>query len=352
MAVQHEIEHHDQPIKIRRMFAGGGPLYLSTPMVKSSYDYNSPNPFGLDLIDALNPAMFYDTVDKTNDYLKSVKFEYPYKNNDPSLNTPKINPNPDDIYTKDSKQSSYKKRGFDESYLRYVPALGAGIGVITDLAGLTNKPDYSYLDLIRDYNTKDRRVNFKPIGNYLTYNPLDRNYYLNKLNAQAESTRRAINNQSGGNRANAIAGLLAADYNAQNNFGNLVRQAEELNFARKAQVEDFNRNTNMFNSEGLLKADMASRQGDHYKLSALLQAAKLKNEMDAAASAGRSANLTNLFDSIGNIGWEAYNRNMINSNNNMYYEIDRTGKVKYKKAYWDLEPKERAKIRKRYGLIE
>ena len=98
--------------------------------------------------------------------------------------------------------------------LRYAPAVGSGINVITDMFGITNKPDYSNAELIGDVADTLTDIDYTPIGNYLTYRPLDRNYYTNKLGAQAGATRRSIVNQSGGNRAVAMAGLLAADNNA------------------------------------------------------------------------------------------------------------------------------------------
>lgn len=50
-----------------------------------------------------------------------------------------------------------------------------------------------------------------------------------------------------------------------------------------------------------------------------------------ASDIAKSANLTNLFDSIGNIGWEEYQRNAIDSNPGLYYTQDRTGLTGYKK---------------------
>jgi hypothetical protein len=85
---------------------------------------------------------------------------------------------------------------------------------ISDAFGWTNKPDYTNADRIQDSVSHIQPVTYTPIGNYLAYNPFDRNFYSNKLEAQAGATRRAIANQSGGNRANAVAGMLAADYNA------------------------------------------------------------------------------------------------------------------------------------------
>lgn len=213
----------------------------------------------------------------------------------------------------EEQNRKYAKGGhlFEEggpTWLRYAPAVGAGIGVLTDAFGWTNKPDYSNADLVGSAVDNLTNVESTPIGNYLTYRPLDRNYYINKLNAQAGATRRAIVNQSGGNRATALAGLLAADYNAQNTLGNLARQAEEYNFNQRKEVEAFNRGTNQFNSEMGLKAAIANKENDKLRLQARIQQAQLRDQADARSSAGRAANLTNLFDSLGNIGIDEMNR--------------------------------------------
>ena len=56
--------------------------------------------------------------------------------------------------------------------------------------------------------------------------------------------------------------------------------------------------------------------------------------------AGISANLTNFFNSLGEIGREEYSRNMIMSNPALYYSIDSKGNIslydgKYNKKYLD-----------------
>ena len=194
------------------------------------------------------------------------------------------------------------------TWLRYAPAVGAGLGVLTDAIGLTNKPDYDNADLVGNAVNNLTDVRFNPIDNYLTYRPLDRNYYINKLNAQAGATRRAIVNQSGGNRATALASLLAADYNAQNSLGDLARQAEEYNFNQRKEVEAFNRGTNQFNSEMALKAALANKENEKTRLQARITQAQLRDQADTRSSTGRSANLTNFFDSLGNIGIDEMNR--------------------------------------------
>ena len=239
--------------------------------------------------------------------------------------------------------SSRQGRGL--TWLRYAPAVGAGIGVLTDALGWTNSPDYGNADLVGSAVDDLTNVEFTPIGNYLTYRPLDRNYYINKLNAQAGATRRAIVNQSGGNRATALAGLLAADYNAQNVLGDLARQAEEYNLNQRKEVEAFNRGTNQFNSEMGLKASIANQANDRLRLQARTTQAQLRDQADARSSAGRAANLTNLFDSLGEIGREEFSRNMIQTNPALYYSIDSSGRITYKNGYEDLNEAEKKVVR-------
>nr|DAN72168.1 MAG TPA: hypothetical protein [Crassvirales sp.] len=194
------------------------------------------------------------------------------------------------------------------AYLRYAPAVGAGLGVVSDLMGLTNKPDYTNADFALNSTSGLKDVQYNPIGDYMKYTPLDREFYINQLNAQAGSTRRAITNNSGGNRGQAMAGILAADYGAQGQLGQLARQAEEYNLGQRERVATFNRGTNMFNSENDLKAQIANNSNKELQVKAALTAAQMRDAADARASAGRSANLTNLFDSLGNIGIDTVNR--------------------------------------------
>ncbi len=201
---------------------------------------------------------------------------------------------------------------FDLTALRYAPVIGAAIGLGQNIF---NKPDYSSSDAILNAASEAGRytpVGFNPLGDYLTYRPFDRNYYINKLNAQSGATRRAIVNQSAGNRATALAGLLAADYNAQGKLGDLARQAEEYNLAQRQAVEQFNRGTNQANAEMGLKAAMANQEtalkARSQRLSGVAQAMAVRDAVDARRGASMSANFTNLFDSLGNIGIDAYNR--------------------------------------------
>ena len=201
---------------------------------------------------------------------------------------------------------------FKNSYLtglRYAPVVGAAIGIGQNLF---SKPDYSSANAVLEAANQVGNytpIGYTPIGNYLQYKPFDRNYYINKLDAQAGATRSAIMNASSPSRN---AALLAADYNAQGRLGDLAKQAEEYNLAQRQAVETFNRQTDLSNAEMGLKAAMANQEAAMKarsgKLSGVAQAMAMRDAVDARRGASMSANLTNLFDSLGNIGIDEYNR--------------------------------------------
>lgn len=202
-----------------------------------------------------------------------------------------------------------------DNLLRYAPAFGSALGVGY---GLLSKPNYSRADALAQFAEnagKITPITYEPIGNYLTYRPTDLSYQANRMAAQAGATRRNIMNTSGGNRANAIGSLLAADYNSQIAMGEAIRQAEATNFARRAQVEEFNRATNQYNSEAALKAAIANQQArlDTSKLglSGYTTAMQMKDAIDAQRAKTLSANLTNLFESLGQIGEEQFDKNRL-----------------------------------------
>ena len=235
--------------------------------------------------------------------------------------------NPD--YKESRNEESRKSSGL--ANLRYAPVIGAAIGLGQNLF---SKPDYKSANAILEAANQAGNyipVGYTPIGNYLQYRPFDRNFYLNKLNAQAGATRRAIMNTTSPSRN---AALLAADYNAQGRLGDLARQAEEYNLAQRQAVETFNRGTNQFNSEMGLKAAMANQEAAlrarSSRLSGVAQAMAVRDAVDARRGASMSANLTNLFDSLGSIGKEEFIKDMIEKNPAILY--DWMGKYKGKKS--------------------
>lgn len=253
---------------------------------------------------------------------------------------------PTEIYNPIPGSQNRPSRSYtlEPTWMRYVPAYASGMLSLTDALGLTNKPDYgeaqAVLEASRDagiYNP----VKFNPIGNYLSYTPFDRDYYSNKLEASAGATRRALMNTSGGNRATAMAGLLAADYNTQSKLGDLYRQAEEYNLAQRQKTEEFNRATDMYNSEGMFKADSANQaalmNARSSYLKGALTAADIRQRERQQSIAAKSANLSNFINSLGDIGRENFSRNMIISDSSKYYSINNKGEVVYNKDFYGLD---------------
>lgn len=245
---------------------------------------------------------------------------------------------------------------FDLTALRYAPVVGAAIGLGQNIF---SKPDYSSSDAILNAANEVGRytpVGFNPLGDYLTYRPFDRNYYINKLDAQSGATRRAIVNQSAGNRATALAGLLAADYNAQGKLGDLARQAEEYNLGQRERVATFNRGTNQFNSEMGLKAAMANQEAalraKSSRLSGVAQAMQIRDAVDARRGASMSANLTNFFNSLGDIGREEVMKAWINENPALYYAISTGGAGTQYKGKKKEDKKEDKKAKSGYLTIK
>ena len=192
-----------------------------------------------------------------------------------------------------------------QTWTRYAPIIGSGLASLSDLF---SKPDYGSADMIGGVGLGAEAAGYAPIGNYLSYRPLDRDYYINKMSQQAAATRRALQNTSGGNRLNAQAGILAADYNYGQSIGDLARQAEEYNQQLRERVEAFNRGTNMFNTETGLKASMFNAESRNAakraRLGQATTAAQMRQAIKDQDAARRSANITNFLQGLGDMGWE------------------------------------------------
>lgn len=201
-----------------------------------------------------------------------------------------------------------------QTWTRYAPIIGSGLASLSDLF---SKPDYGSADMIGGVDLGAEAAGYAPIGNYLSYRPLDRDFYINKMNQQAAATRRGLMNTSGGNRLNAQAGILAADYNYGQNMGNLARQAEEYNQQLRERVEAFNRATNMFNTETGLKASMFNAESRNAakraRLGQATTAAQMRQAIKDQDAARRSADITNFLQGLGDMGWENEQANWLDT---------------------------------------
>lgn len=222
-----------------------------------------------------------------------------------------------DGYTWDSTSNTAIKKAksqdvIKDSPFRYAPIVGSGLAVLNDMLG-GNEVDYSNINAaMRAIDNSYKPVSPGYLGSYLTFKPYDTQQALNNLNAQQAATRRNIINLSGGNRATAMAGLLASDYNYGNQVGDILAKAEEVNDTRRGKVAEFNRATNKYNLESAFNAskfnsELAQRIGSQYP--ALY---RQRQDLYDSNVAEKSANLTNFLNNLGNLGREKYDINKIN----------------------------------------
>ena len=208
-----------------------------------------------------------------------------------------------------------KFAGTKNTFSRYAPIFGSAIGAVQSVF---QKPDYTNSDLILNAvnNLSKNKVSPTLLNEYLNYNPIDRNYYLNQLKAQSGATRRALMN-SGINPGQRIAGLLAADYNAQQGIADTLLKSDMYNEQLNQNRAQFNRGTSQYNSGALMQAAAHNAQlaqaRDNMRLSGISTAANMRELADTALANSRSASLTNFFDNLGALGRENRETNMLQS---------------------------------------
>lgn len=206
-----------------------------------------------------------------------------------------------------------KFAGTKNTFSRYAPIVGSAIGAVQNVF---QKPDYTNSDLILNAvnNLSRNKVSPTLLNEYLNYSPIDRNYYLNQLKAQSGATRRALMN-SGINPGQRIAGLLAADYNAQQGIADTLLKSDMYNEQLKQNIAQFNRGTSQYNSGALMQAAAHNAQlaqaRDNMRLSGISTAANMRELSDTALANSRSASLTNFFDNLGALGRENRDANML-----------------------------------------
>lgn len=226
-------------------------------------------------------------------------------------------------------QNKYQNKYEGGSFLRYAPAIGSGLSVIGDMAGVTNKPDYSSADLIKDSTSNLKDVTYTPTDVRLSETPMDTKFYYNQFRNQLASTNKAIQN-AGGTPAATMANLQLANYNGLTQAGNLARQEAEYKAAQKEKIAGFNRESDIYNSAGEMKAAAANQANDKLRLQSAIYQAQLRDQVDANASAAKSANWSNLFTNLGNIGTDNANRKQTD----MMIQTGMFGTLSQKPYWW------------------
>lgn len=208
-----------------------------------------------------------------------------------------------------AKTSKFNWGDFGTTMLRTAPVWGSTIQAVSDLAGWTNKPDYTSPNIIRNQARKIRNVSTRPVGNYLAFNPFDMNYEESKLQNVGLGTQRNILNLASGNRGTARASLLALNNNLVGQMGDLYRKGLEYNDAQKKAVTQFNAGVNQFNSQMGLQASIYNQRADEEKVDAAIKEAALRDQIESAMSSAKSASITGFWNNLGALGVDQFNQN-------------------------------------------
>ena len=102
-------------------------------------------------------------------------------------------------------------------------------------------------------STPDRlqlgRIAPQTVGEKMKYTPIDTNYLASQIGQQASENTRALMDTSGANRGIAQAALLSSNRGSQEALADAMFKANQLNDEKLRTVQEFNRQTGMFNAQ-------------------------------------------------------------------------------------------------------
>lgn len=251
--------------------------------------------------------------DVPEDWKNVGKYSWADKQND---NTAIYYKRPEDVAEekkKEAEENEYEPK-HKPSWMRYVGSAGPLVGLAMQAAGI-GKYDPSLTGSAEAaISMSPALAQYKPIGDYLRYKPMDIWQPQIMNDATSRATDRALMNNSTSVGTKA-AGLIANGLNTQIADNDLRTKALEYNEAQRQKVADFNRATNMFNADAFTKtsaanADILSRNRQ-FKAQALLDIAKQQAAADAAWNQGIYGNVQAYFKGLSDIGRENAQHNMI-----------------------------------------
>ena len=191
--------------------------------------------------------------------------------------------------------------------LRAAPVFGS-IG--STIASLFDKPNYSNTERAEKAMSAVPRVSATPIGQRMSYNPMDINYLATQQTNNALGARRALSEYGTGNPAGTQQAQIANNYTNQTALGQSIMQANQLNRQNLAQTLEFNRQTDSANAANNMQAALANQQRDMTAADFLMRTGQLRDAELGRVQDNRSTNLTNMFNQIGNLGQDMLNRDM------------------------------------------
>lgn len=189
------------------------------------------------------------------------------------------------------------------NWMEYAP-----LGIDAYLAARSFAPvDYSRANAIM--NTPIRDIQYTPNGGKITPYIIDPRLQQMANYSNAQATNRAIQNNSGGNGANAVAAMLANNYMANQNAANIGFQADAQNAAQIQAAQQFNNAVDAQNSQGFLQAAAANQQADQVRGNFRADGLEMKDMLDSARGQAISNSMGALASDINNLNTYLYNKN-------------------------------------------
>lgn len=225
----------------------------------------------------------------------------------PKASTTSIRPPLSVIALRNKGKSENKGENID--LLRFASAIGQGIQTLTDALGLTNSPDFTLGKRIREANKQVRGIGTRAAGQRIGYKPIDEWTAINNFNAQMAAQRSALRNS--GNRVGAAGQLLASAYNQNRALGELYAGMERENWNRLTQAITHNTSIDQANRAAELQAAQADAAQGNIRAQNLITAAKADDMEETAYAQARAANRDNFLNTLGAIGKEKIDREMM-----------------------------------------
>lgn len=226
--------------------------------------------------------------------------------------------------------------GLYPTWMRNLPLWASGLGVLGDVLGITNNPDYTAGDAYADLaNTSNgfMPVSYHPTGEQMIYRPYDPVLQTIMNQSDVAAQRRFIQDNSNGNGAMANAAGVALNRNAMLANGQLGLQGRQYNDQLLNNVLQFNNAVNAQNSQGLLSADAqnAANWARQRNMFASLMGESIAAHQAARdrADAARAMNMSNFVQSAGALGKENWYFNQVKRDPTLFgYHNDKAGDVR------------------------
>lgn len=220
----------------------------------------------------------------------------------------------------------------DYSYLlRYAPVLGNA------LALLGNRKDYSDVNRFEHMTANPRTVRFTPVGSYIRPNLVAPSELSTPILNQMNAERNYISDNSLGNSTVANNYMLASDYLGNSRIGAAYLQGKQYNADQRQKAAAYNLGIDQFNSQGAFNEQQANMSLNNYYLQRALSSYQMRNNIDMAYNQAKSNNLTAMFNNLGNIGLDTFNRNRANAASPMYNQLS-SGEIAYLRKLMEENP--------------